>query len=74
MMDIHLKLMFFSFGMILYEFYSGHLQKKKNKTFYLAIRNIIQGERPDVRKLPGSPINELIERCWSEDPKKKAVF
>lgn len=64
----------FSFGMILYEFYTLRPPIVPGKGRYKVINNIIAGARPDQDVIPAGPIKELIQKCWHSAPGERPKF
>ena len=59
--------------MILYQFYVKSRVFINGNTLDHS-GNVLQGFRPDNSKLAEGPIEELIIRCWSEDPDERPSF
>lgn len=64
----------FSFSMILYEFYTKSVPIVKGNTKFQVGKNISRGMRPDTSKLEDHPIEDLIEKCWAQDPDDRPDF
>ncbi|OHS94657.1 TKL family protein kinase [Tritrichomonas foetus] len=64
----------YSYGMILYELASGHYPfEGKNPAEIFKL--VQEGRRPELpENILGTPLAELIEKCWEQDPSKRPTF
>ena len=64
----------FSFGIVLYELFSGKRSytAPEYASMSIAILNdaILHGARPDASVLP-PPLQDLVERCWALNPQDR---
>lgn len=69
----------YSFGILMYEVLAGkeafsEEMKKKKISFIALHEKILQGVRPEFDFSIKPSLKELIERCWSGDPKQRPTF
>ncbi|KAK8843100.1 hypothetical protein M9Y10_025291 [Tritrichomonas musculus] len=62
----------YSFGIILYELYSGLFIFKGN--IYILPNQIHEGWRPDIKKQVPEAYKDLIVKCWSQNPSDRLTF
>ncbi|CAG8510426.1 14581_t:CDS:2 [Acaulospora colombiana] len=58
----------YSFGILMWEFTSGHKPFKNRAHDHLLILDIINGLRPEITGDTPSVFANLIKRCWSNNP------
>lgn len=63
----------YAFGMLLYEMMSLKAPFEKLKIPQIC-NKVTSGERPELINSIEEPYKNLIERCWSQDPKERPTF
>jgi serine/threonine protein kinase len=64
----------FSFGMVLYELASGKIPWKELELNSMIMRYTIEGTRPKLPEDIPTQYEDLVKKCWEEDPTKRPPF
>lgn len=64
----------YSFGMILYEFYTQTPPTVRGKTGFLILQSIMKGERPNTSSIGNKYVKDLIEKCWNAEKSERPNF
>lgn len=67
----------YAFALIAYEIIAGiepFSEKGKPATFNIIVSKVLSGGRPKLPNIVPEKMRQLIEKCWSQDPKDRPSF
>ncbi|KAK8840176.1 hypothetical protein M9Y10_031116 [Tritrichomonas musculus] len=64
----------YAFAMIMYNLLTNEIPFKELTDFQQLYIKVLNGERPSFNTIIDQAYKDLIERCWSQDPKDRPTF